>query len=70
MKNNEEWFSHLETEESKVIETGNDTSQPIEHIREVPLSHVGQKVRLRNILHVPMITKNLVSINQIVDQGM
>ena len=42
----------------------------IEHVGEVPLSHFGQKGKLMNVLHVPTITKNLVSVRQIVDQGM
>ena len=53
-----------------MVETGDDTPHPIEHIGDVPLSHVGQKGIMRNVLHVPTITKNLVSIAQIVDQGM
>ena len=42
----------------------------IEHVGEVPLSHFGQKGKLMNVLHVPTITKNLVSVGQIIDQGM
>ena len=42
MTNHEEWCSHLEKlEQSGVVETGNDTSHPIEHASHVPLSHVG-----------------------------
>ena len=37
--------------------------------RKVPLNHVGQKGKLMNVLHVPTITKNLVSVGEIVDQG-
>ena len=41
MKNHEEWFSHLEKpEQLGVVETGDDTTHPIQHIRDVPLSHV------------------------------
>ena len=39
-------------------------------VGEVPLNHVTQKGRLKNVLHVPTITKNLISVGQIVDQGM
>ena len=64
----EEWFSFLEkSEQPGVAETGHDTPYPIVHGREVPLSHVQQKGKLMNVLHVPTITKNLVSIEQIVD---
>ena len=45
-------------------------AQPIANVGEVPLSHVGHKGKLLNVLHVPTITKNLVSVGQIVDQGM
>ena len=71
MTSHEEWFSYLEKlEKQGVVETGDDTPHTIEHVREVPLSHVGQKGKLMNVLHVSTITKNLVSIGQIVNQGM
>ena len=44
MTNHEEWFSHLEKpKQSGVVETSDDTSHPIEHIGDVPLSHVGSE---------------------------
>ena len=71
MKNHEEWFSYLEKrEQSGIIETDDDTAHPIEHIRDVPLSHVSQEGRLRNVHHASTITMNLVSVKQIIDQGM
>ena len=71
MTSHEEWFSYLEKlEQPGVVKTGDDTPHPIEHIGEVPLSHVGKKGKLMNVLHIPTITKNLVSVGQIVDQGM
>ena len=71
MTNHKEWFSVLEKlKKLMVVETKDDTPHPIEHIRDVPLSHVGQNGIMRNILHVPTITKNLVSVSQIVDQRM
>ena len=61
MKSHQEWFSTLENlEQPEVVETGHDTTHPIEHIRDVPLSHAGKKGIIRNVLHVPTITKNLV----------
>ena len=51
-----------------MVEIGDDTPHPIVHAGEVPLSHVGQKGKLMNVLHVPTMTKNLVSIGHIVDQ--
>ena len=67
----EEGFSHLKKpEQLGVVETSDDTSHPIEHIGDVPLSHVEKKGRFRNVLHVPTIKKNLMSVGQIIDQGM
>ena len=64
-------WNHLATPKRLgVVATGDDTPHPIANVGEVPLSHVGQKRKLMNVLHVPTITKNLVSVKQIVDQGM
>ena len=42
MMSHEEWFSYLEKlEQPGVVETGDDTPRLIEHVGEVPLSHVG-----------------------------
>jgi hypothetical protein len=71
MTRHKEWFSYLEKLKNPgVVSTGDDTPHPIANVREVPLSCVGQKGKLMNGLHVPTITQNLVSIGQIVDQGM
>ena len=71
MMNHKDWFFFLEKPEKPgEVETRDDTPHPIEHIRDVPLRHVGQKGIMRNVLHVPTITKNLVSVSQIIDQGM
>ena len=71
MTNHVEWFSSLEKpEQLGVVETRDNTMHPIKHVGDVPLSHVEQKGLMRNVLHVPTIAKNLVSIRQIVDQGM
>ena len=69
MQNHEEWFSSLEKpEQPGVVETGDDTAHPIEHIEDIPLSYVGQRGIMRNVLCGLTITKNLVSVGQIVDQ--
>ena len=61
MTSHEEWFSYLEKpEQLEVVKKGDDTLHPIEHVGEVPLSHVGQKGKLMNVLHILTITKNLV----------
>ena len=51
-------------------ETGDDTTHPIRHIDNVPFSEKGKQTYIKNFLHVPTITKNLVSVGQIVEQGM
>ena len=71
MMSHKEWFSYLEKlEQPGVVEIGDDTSHPMKHVSNIPLSHVRQKGRLMNVLHVPTITNNLVSVRKIVDQGM
>ena len=71
MSSHEEWFSYLEKPEKQgVVETGNDTPHTMEHVSKVPLSHIREKGKLLNVLHVPTITKNLVSIRQIINQEM
>ena len=63
MTSHEEWFSYLEKpEQPGVFEIRDDTPHLIEHVGEVPLSHVRQKGKLMNVLHVLTITKNLVSV--------
>ena len=53
------------------VETRDDTTHPIAHVGDVPLSMQDGKVKyLADVLHVPQITKNLVSIGQIVEQGL
>ena len=53
MMSHEEWFSYLEKpEQLGVFETGDDTLHPIEHVGEGPLSHIRQKGKLMNVLHV------------------
>ena len=43
---------------------------PIRHIGNVPFGERGKQTYIKNVLHVPTITKNLVSVGQIVEQGM
>ena len=44
MMNHKEWFSTLvKPEQLGVVETVDDTPHPIEHIRDVSLSHIGQR---------------------------
>ena len=53
------------------VETGDDTAHPIAHIGKVSLNMQDGKVKyLADVLHVPNITKNLVSIGQMIEQGL
>ena len=71
MTSHEEWFLYLEKlEKRRVIETYDDTLHTFEHVGEIPLNHVGHKGKLMNVLPILTITKNLVSVRQIVDQAM
>ena len=71
MTSHKEWFLYPEKPmRPGVVATGDDTLHPIANVGEVPLSHVGPKGKLMNVLNVPTITKNLVSVKQIFDQGM
>ena len=71
MTSHQEWFSFLKKlEQPGAVETKDNTPDPIVHVGEVPFSHDGRKGKLMNVLHVPTITKNLVSVRHIVDQGM
>ena len=63
MTSHKEWFWYLEKlMQPGVVATGDDTPHPITNVGEVPLSHVGQKRKVMNVLHVPTITKNLVPV--------
>ena len=65
MTSHDEWFSYLEKPEKPgVVETEDDTPHTIEHANEVP------KGKHTNVLHVPTITKNLVSVGHMIEQVM
>jgi len=53
------------------VESGDETTHPITQIGKVPLSmQYGQTKYSKDVLHVPTITKNLVSVGQMVEQGL
>jgi hypothetical protein len=53
------------------VETADDITHPITQIGKVPLSmQDGQTKYLKDVLHVPTITKRLVSVGQMVEQGL
>ena len=67
-----EWFRDMKKlNVLGYVETGDDTNHSISHARKVPLNMQDGKVKqLADVLHVPNITKNLVSIGQIIEQGL
>ena len=61
MTSHQAWFRDLRTPDRPgYIETGDDTSHPIRHIGDVPFGKDGEKTCIKDVLHVPTITKNLV----------
>ena len=53
------------------VETSDDTTHLIAHVGKVPLAmQNGRTKYMLDVLHVPNIIKNLVSIGQIVEQGL
>ena len=58
-------------ENPSFVEIGDDTAHPIVHTRDVPLSLQNGNVKyLVDVLHVPKITKNLVSVGRMVEVGL
>ena len=71
MTSHQEWFRELrEPERPDYVKTGDDTTHLIWHIGNVPFGKEGKQTYIKNVLHVPTITKNLVLVGQIVEQGM
>ena len=71
MMSHKEWFHELrELERHGYGETGEDTTHSIRHISNVLFGEEGKQTYIKTVLHVPTITKNLVSVGQIVEQGM
>jgi len=72
MTNHGEWFR--DTKDLKTlgfVETGDDTTHPITQIGKVPLSMQDEQTKyLKDVFHVPTITKNLVSVGHMVEQGL
>ena len=65
MTNHGEWFKEMKKlERLRYMETSDDTTHSIAHMQD------GKVKCLTNVLHVPKITKNLVSIGQMVKQGL
>jgi hypothetical protein len=69
MTNHGEWFRDTkDLKTPRFVETNDDITHPITQINEAPLSmQDGQTKYLKDVLHVPNITKNLVSVGQMVE---
>jgi hypothetical protein len=67
-----EWFRDIKDLKTPgFVETGANTTHPITQIGKVPLSmQDGQTKYLKYVLHVPTITKKLISIGQMVEPGL
>jgi hypothetical protein len=69
MTSHGEWFRDIKDLKTPgFVETGDDTTHPSTQIGKVPLSmQDGQTKYLKDVLHVPTITKKLVSVGQMVE---
>ena len=71
MTSHEDWLKELrKLERPAYVETGDSTIHPIQHVDNVPFGEEGNQPYIKNVLRVPTITKNLISIGRIVEQGM
>ena len=72
MTSHGEWFGEMQKlQKPGYVETGDDSAHPIAHVGKVLLSMQDGKMKyLADVLHVPNITKNLVSVGQMVEQGL
>ena len=69
-RSHQEWFLHLtEPDRPGYVETGDDATHPIWHVDNVPFGKEVKQTYIKKVLYVPTITKNLVSVGQIVGQG-
>ena len=66
------WFNELHVpKQPGYVETGDNTVHLIERMGNVPLAtHDGKPKHMADVLYVPTITKNLVSVGQMVEQGL
>jgi hypothetical protein len=72
MTSHGKWFRNIKDLKTPgFVETGDDTTHPITQIHKVPLSmQDGQTKYLRDVFQVPTITKKLVFVGQMVEQGL
>ena len=63
MTSHKDWFrQQRKPDQPGYVEIGDDTTDPIRHIGNVSFGNDGKQTYLKNFLHVPTITKNLVSL--------
>jgi hypothetical protein len=67
-----EWFKDTKGLKTPgFMETSDDTTHPIRQMGKVSLSmQDGQTKYLKDVLHVPTITKKLVFVGHVVEQGL
>jgi hypothetical protein len=72
MTSHGEWFRDIrDLKTLGFVETSDDTTHPITQIDKVPLSiQDGQTKYLKDVLHDPTITKKLIFVGQMVEQGL
>ena len=71
MTSHEDWFRELrKPERLDYVETGDDTIHPIHYVSNVSFGEDDNQTYIKNVLHVLTITKNLVLVGKIVEQGM
>ena len=72
MTSHSEWFRDLkELSSPGYVETGDASMHPIKNVGSVPLQMNDGKVKcLSEVLYVPQIARNLVSVGQCVEQNM
>ncbi len=72
MINHGEWFRDVrDLKTPRFVETDDDTTHPITQISKVSLSmQDGQIKYLKDVFYVPTITKKLISIGQMMEQGL
>ncbi len=72
MTSHGKWFKNTrDLKNPRFVETGDDTAHPITQIGKVPLSMQDEQTKyLKDVLYVPTIIKKLVSVGQMVEQGL
>ena len=61
MTSYEDWLRELwKTERPDYVETKDATIHPIQRVGNVPFGEEGNQTYIKNVLHIPTITKSLV----------